>query len=103
MTRSKSGYLLIVVGLLALMQKSATAEQLQTNVILITVDTLRADRLQAYGYEQGRTPATSRLAGDSVLFENVRVQMPITLPSHTSILTGTYPFYHGVQDSVGYL
>jgi len=71
--------------------------------VLITIDTLRADRLNAYGYERGRTPAISALAADGVLFENVIVQTPITLPSHTTLLTGTYPVYHGVQDVVGRL
>jgi len=75
----------------------------RTNVILITVDTLRADRLASYGYANGRTPTSSALADEGVLFSNVIVQTPITLPSHASILTGTYPFYHGVQDVVGRL
>lgn len=82
---------------------SLFAEERKTNVILITVDTLRADRLESYGYEAGRTPASSLLAREGILFENVLVQTPITLPSHASILTGTYPFYHGVQDVVGRL
>ncbi|MDA2937629.1 sulfatase-like hydrolase/transferase [Acidobacteria bacterium AH-259-A15] len=75
----------------------------QTNVILITVDTLRADHLEAYGYGKGQTPAISTLAREGVLFENVIVQTPITLPSHASIFTATYPFYHGLQDVVGRL
>jgi len=73
------------------------------SVILITVDTLRSDHLEVYGYRQGRTPATTALAEESVLFENVLVQTPLTLPSHASILTGTYPFYHGVQANLSYL
>ncbi len=74
-----------------------------TNVVLVTVDTLRADHLRAYGYEAVKTPAINALAAEGVLFENVIVQTPITLPSHASILTGTYPFYHGLQDVVGRL
>ena len=73
------------------------------NVVLITVDTLRADHLEAYGYANGRTPAITSLAREGVMVENVVVQTPITLPSHATILTGTYPFYHGVQDVVGRL
>ena len=79
------------------------AAEVKTSVILITVDTLRADRIESYSYEEGRTPASNALAQEGVLFENVLVQTPITLPSHASILTGTYPFYHGVQDVVGRL
>jgi len=79
------------------------AAEVKTSVILITVDTLRADRIESYGYKEGRTPTSNSLAQEGVLFENVLVQTPITLPSHASILTGTYPFYHGVQDVVGRL
>ncbi len=73
------------------------------HVVLITIDTLRADRLEPYGYQDGETPHISALAREGVLFENALVQTPITLPSHASILTGTYPIYHGVQDVVGRL
>ncbi len=73
------------------------------NVILITVDTLRADHLEAYGYAKGKTPTIAELAKEGVTFESVIVQTPITLPSHATILTGTYPIYHGVQDVVGRL
>jgi arylsulfatase A-like enzyme/Flp pilus assembly protein TadD len=73
------------------------------NVILITVDTLRADHLEAYGYTKGKTPTIAALAKEGVTFENVIVQTPITLPSHATILTGAYPIYHGVQDVVGRL
>jgi arylsulfatase A-like enzyme/cytochrome c-type biogenesis protein CcmH/NrfG len=74
-----------------------------TNVVLVTIDTLRADHLRSYGYEAIKTPVISALADEGVLFENVIAQTPITLPSHASILTGTYPFYHGLQDVVGRL
>jgi len=79
------------------------AGEKKTNVILVTVDTLRADRLQSYGYAAGKTPVSTALAQEGVQFENALVQTPITLPSHATILTGTYPFYHGVQDVVGRL
>lgn len=73
------------------------------SVVLITVDTLRADRLEAYGYAPARTPAITLLSTEGVTFENAIVQTPITLPSHATILTGTYPMYHRVQDVVGRL
>jgi len=75
----------------------------RANVILITIDTLRSDHLEAYGYQGGKTPTTTALSRESVLFENVVVQTPLTLPSHISILTGTYPFYHGVQGNLASL
>lgn len=64
------------------------------NVILITLDTTRADRLGCYGYTQARTPTLDRLAREGTLFENARCQIPITQPSHVSIMTGTNPTYH---------
>jgi arylsulfatase A-like enzyme len=64
----------------------------------VTVDTLRADRLGAYGGETA-TPVLDALAREGARFENVFAQSPLTLPSHSSILTGTYPTYHGVRDN----
>jgi len=73
-----------------------------TPVILITIDTLRADRLGCYGNASIRTPNLDRLARDGARFAQAIVDCPITLPSHCSILTGTYPVYHGVRDNSGY-
>ena len=67
-------------------------------VLLVTVDTLRADRLGCYGARRVRTPAMDTLAANGVHFENALAQVPITLPSHAVILTGTYPMYNGVRD-----
>jgi len=72
-----------------------------TPVLLITVDTLRADRLGCYGARRVRTPAMDALATEGVRFENALAQVPITLPSHAVILTGTYPMYNGVRDFTG--
>ncbi|HEV2113005.1 MAG TPA: sulfatase, partial [Terriglobales bacterium] len=69
-----------------------------SNVLLITVDTLRADHLGCYGAESARTPAIDQLARDGVVFDNAVAQVPLTWPSHAAILTGTYPFQNGVQD-----
>jgi len=89
--------------LLGLAFVPAWAGRQQTNVILVTVDTLRADHVNAYGYDLAVTPSIDALAEDGALFENVIVQTPITLPSHASIFTGTYPIFHGLQDVVGRL
>jgi len=70
-----------------------------TNCLLITIDTLRRDHLGCYGHPAVRTHAIDRLALEGVLFENCVAQAPITLPSHCSILTGTYPPFHGVRDN----
>lgn len=68
------------------------------SVVLVTIDTLRADRLGAYGGKVA-TASLDELARAGARFENVFAQSPLTLPSHSSILTGTYPTYHGVRDN----
>jgi arylsulfatase A-like enzyme/cytochrome c-type biogenesis protein CcmH/NrfG len=71
------------------------------NVLLITIDTLRADALGSYG-GQAATPALDRLARDGVRFDFAHAHAVLTLPSHASILTGEYPFRHGLRDNSGY-
>ena len=71
-------------------------------VILISIDTLRADHLPAYGYRAGSTPAIDRLAAAGVVFDEAYSQTPLTLPSHTTLLTGRLPWHHGVRDNIGY-
>src|SRR5712691_12043022 len=61
------------------------------NVVLITIDTVRADRVGCYGYRHASTPNLDALAREGVLFQTVVASVPLTLPSHCSILTGTYP------------
>jgi hypothetical protein len=72
------------------------------SVILISIDTLRADRLPVYGYRGGSTPVIDRLARAGIVFDDVYSQCPLTLPSHASLLTGLLPFHHGVRDNIGY-
>ena len=71
-------------------------------MVLISIDTLRSDRLPAYGYEGVETPAIDALVADSVLFERAYSHYPLTLPSHISVLTGLLPDRHGVRDNLGY-
>ncbi len=71
-------------------------------VILISIDTLRADHLPAYGYSKVETPNIDALQRDSLLFENALSHCPLTLPSHLSILTGLLPAEHGVRANLGY-
>jgi arylsulfatase A-like enzyme/Flp pilus assembly protein TadD len=70
-------------------------------VVLVTIDTLRADHLGAYGAEIA-TPHLDRLSRDGTVFLTAIAHSPLTLPSHSSILTGTYPTYHGVRDNGRY-
>jgi choline-sulfatase len=71
-------------------------------VILFSIDTLRADRLPAYGYAKVETPNIDTLRRDSILFENAYSHCPLTLPSHLSMLTGLLPAEHGVRTNLGY-
>ena len=72
------------------------------NVLLVTMDTTRADRVGAYGYRPALTPTLDRLAADGVLFETAYSPVPITLPAHCSILTGTFPPFHRVRNNGKY-
>ena len=65
-------------------------------IILISIDTLRADVVGAYGNSPSPTPNIDQLAAEGVLFENPIAPSPITLPSHTTLLTGLHPLEHGV-------
>ena len=71
------------------------------NVLLISIDTCRADYLSCYGYELPTTPNIDAMAAEGILFENVIAPIPETLPSHSSMLTGTIPPYHGVHANIG--
>ncbi len=69
------------------------------NVLLVTIDTLRADAVGAYGSAEARTPALDRLAREGVRFDAAFAPAPITLASHASMLTGLYPPGHGARDN----
>ncbi len=71
-------------------------------VILIVVDTLRADHLPVYGYKGVETPALDALAKDSIVFDNALSHVPLTLPSHAALFTGLLPFENGVRDNLAY-
>jgi arylsulfatase A-like enzyme/Tfp pilus assembly protein PilF len=73
------------------------------NVILVTLDTTRADRIGCYGFSRIETPVIDGFAARGVKFENCIAQTPLTLPSHSSIFTGTQPFFHGVRDNGGFI
>ncbi len=72
-------------------------------LVLISIDTLRADRLPLYGYSRGRTPVLDTFAKDAVLFERAYAHAPQTLPSHASMFTGKLPFEHKVRDNLGFV
>jgi len=72
------------------------------NIVLITIDTLRSDRVSSYGSDLVDTPNIDGFASEGVLFSNAASTVPFTLPAHSSILTGLYPPGHGVRENVGY-
>jgi choline-sulfatase len=74
----------------------------RSNVLLITIDTLRADALGSYGHSGNPTPLMDRLASEGLRFDAAHAQSVLTLPSHASILTARYPFDHGVRDNAGF-
>jgi arylsulfatase A-like enzyme/tetratricopeptide (TPR) repeat protein len=82
--------------------KSAIRVPDGTPIVLISVDTLRSDHLPAYGYGGVETPAIDGLRRDGILFERAYTHVPLTLPAHTSLLTGLLPPTHGVRDNLGY-
>jgi arylsulfatase A-like enzyme/Flp pilus assembly protein TadD len=84
-------------------QTPSTAPALnRPDVFLITIDTLRADRISPYGYAKA-TLGFEAFARDSVLFETATTQVPLTLPAHASILTGLYPMAHGIRENSGFV
>ena len=74
----------------------------RTPVILISIDTLRSDHLPAYGYRGVDTPNIDALRADSILFERAYSHVPLTLPSHTTMFTGSLPATNGVRDNLGF-
>jgi arylsulfatase A-like enzyme/Flp pilus assembly protein TadD len=92
----------LVLALALSVEPVAGAVRRDLNVLLITIDTVRADRLGCYGYAGAGTPNLDRLAAEGVRFANAYAQVPLTLPSHCSIMTGMYPVDHFVHNNGAY-
>jgi arylsulfatase A-like enzyme/predicted Zn-dependent protease len=73
-----------------------------TNLLLISIDTLRADHLGCYGYAAAQTPRLDALAARGLRFEQAATVAPLTLPAHSSLMTGTFLARHGVRDNGGF-
>jgi arylsulfatase A-like enzyme/Tfp pilus assembly protein PilF len=91
-----------MAGLLASCREPNVTAYPQAPVVLISIDTLRADRLPAYGYAAGSTPALAVFSREAVLFEDAYSHCPLTLPAHASLFTGRLPPHHGVRDNIGF-
>ena len=71
----------------------------KANVLIITLDTTRADHIGAYGCKSAQTPNIDRLAREGTVFRNCYAQLPLTLPSHCTLFTGRYPMAHNVRNT----
>ncbi|MHC4457200.1 MAG: sulfatase, partial [Planctomycetota bacterium] len=94
--------LLVVTGLVFFLLRSDTLPGDIRQILLISIDTCRADHLSCYGYFRKTTPNIDEIAQEGFIFRNAITPVPLTLPSHSSMLTGTIPSYHGVHDNEGY-
>ena len=72
------------------------------SVLLVSIDTLRADHIGSYGYQAAATPVIDALAARGLRFAQAETVTPLTLPAHTSLLSGTFPSFHGVRDNGGF-
>lgn len=97
-----AAYFLCALASLACSREAKEDRFAGAPVILISIDTLRADHLPAYGYDKVETPNIDALRRDGTLFQNAYAQVPLTLPSHLSLLTGLLPAEHEVRNNVGY-
>jgi arylsulfatase A-like enzyme/lipoprotein NlpI len=93
---------MLFLGAFAIVGERGVRRQADLDVLLITIDTLRADALGCYGDSRGTTPWIDRLAAGGVLFESAHAHNVLTLPSHSNILSGRYPFEHGVRENAGF-
>lgn len=97
--------LLLIVALFAsrfFLLPAKVKKDSRLNVMLVTLDTTRADRLGCYGYQKAKTPHLDSLASKGIRFLNAYCQVPLTTPSHCSILSGTYPIFHQVHNNGTY-
>jgi arylsulfatase A-like enzyme/Flp pilus assembly protein TadD len=97
---------LIIILVLALLASGLwlffSGKKKPRNILLITLDTTRADHLGCYGFNKNTTPTIDGIAAEGMLFENAFSPIPLTLPAHCSMFTGTYPPYHKVHDNISF-
>src|SRR5215470_9311552 len=102
MRRAALSVLVASVAASACQGRAARSTFPDAPVVLVSIDTLRADHLPLYGYQAGSTPALDRLGREGIVFEDVYSHCPLTLPAHASMLTGLLPLHHGVRDNLGF-
>ncbi|HET9227011.1 MAG TPA: sulfatase-like hydrolase/transferase [Thermoanaerobaculia bacterium] len=103
MLKRRPTFLLALSAGLALLggcsPREKAAAPVASNLVLITLDTVRADRIGSYGYAAAQTPWLDRMAAEGVRFEQASAPVPLTLPSHSSILSGLLPPHHGLRNN----
>jgi arylsulfatase A-like enzyme/Tfp pilus assembly protein PilF len=95
-------FALATLSILACHRESIAPLHGKPDVILVTIDTLRADAVGYSGNTHVKTPFLDRLAAQGIVFTNAHAHNVVTLPSHVNILTGLYPYQHGVHDNAGF-
>jgi arylsulfatase A-like enzyme/Flp pilus assembly protein TadD len=98
---SRSIFITLAAVALSLVVPLSANQKAAPNVIVITIDTLRADHVGCYGYKAIRTPTIDSLAADGTRFDRAYTPVPVTLPSHSAMFTGTYPTLSGMHDFSG--
>src|SRR5207245_5292296 len=94
--------LCVVLLLVACRERVGGSARSPGDIILVTIDTLRADSVGFAGNARVKTPFLDRIAGAGIVFANAHAHNVVTLPSHVNILTGLYPYQHGVRDNAGF-
>jgi len=84
-------------------EKGQVIKKPDVNILIVTLDTTRADRIGIYGCKESKTPHMDNLARAGAWFKNVYSPVPLTLPAHCSLFTGTYPLFHNVRNNGKYL
>src|SRR4051812_45956033 len=90
---------LAVTAIVSFISVAVFTQPAPPNVLLVTIDTVRADRIGAYGYARASTPVLDRLAREGLRFTDATTQAPLTGPAHAALLTGLYPARIGVRDN----
>ena len=93
---------LLLLFLLGCQRAETPAASKAGDIILITIDTMRADSVGFAGNTRVKTPFLDRIASEGIVFSNAHAHNVVTLPSHVNILTGLYPYQHGVRDNAGF-
>ncbi len=107
----RTGLILLILATLALawllaarprFSRALFAPKTPKSLLLVSIDTLRADHLGCFGYTAAQTPRLDALARSGLRFARATTVMPLTLPAHASLMTGTFPAWHGVRDNGGF-